>query len=66
MLKNKKFFSGSSETVDCDACVNKFSAKGGCECLLQFLSDHTTCDVAAMIPEGCSTCAAYAVGYCAA
>jgi len=56
----------SSEAVDCGACIAEFAADGGCECLLQFLMDHTACDVAALIPEGCSTCSHDAVGHCAA
>ena len=58
-------YTEETDDVDCNECVNEFSESGGCECLWQFLLDHSACNVAELIPEGCLTCSVEAMQHCA-
>jgi hypothetical protein len=46
--------------VDCNACVGKFAAAGGCGCLTK-----KGCDVGKLIPTGCQKCGKQAAAHCA-
>jgi hypothetical protein len=45
---------------DCNQCVSEFAENEGCDCM-----QNETCDVTALIPEGCYPCGAEAAEYCA-
>ena len=44
---------------DCKQCISEFAEKGGCDCM-----QNESCDVTALIPEGCFPCEDKAMAYC--
>ena len=44
---------------ECNQCVSEFAEKRGCDCM-----QSESCDVTALIPEGCFHCGDKAMAYC--
>ena len=44
---------------DCKECFSEFAKNGGCECMKK-----DSCDVSALIPEGCYQCGEKAGKFC--